>query len=83
MNDDKGWLLNDYKNITKWGVDSFRTTYAYFSDEDLTKEGSSTKIYEINLNSFYFFYQNKKNSLLFLIFAYYHQQNEKEIQKNK
>ena len=49
MNDDKGWLLNDYKNITKWGVDSFRTTYAYFSDEDLTKEGSSTKIYEINL----------------------------------
>ena len=49
MNDDKGWLLNEYKNITKWGVDSFRTTYAYFSDEDLTKEGSSTKIYEINL----------------------------------
>ncbi len=49
MNDDKGWLLNEYKNITKWGVDSFRNTYAYFSDEDLTKEGSSTKIYEINL----------------------------------
>ncbi len=49
MNDDKGWLLNDYNNITKWGVDSFRSTYAYFSDEDLTKEGSSTKIYEINL----------------------------------
>ena len=49
MNDDKGWLLNEYRNITKWGVDSFRTTYAYFSDEDLTKEGSSTKIYEINL----------------------------------
>ena len=51
MNDDKGWLLNDYHNITKWGVDSFRSTYAYFSDEDLTKEGSSTKIYEINLYS--------------------------------
>ena len=49
MNDDKGWLLNDYKNITKWGVDSYTTSYAYFSDEDLTKEGSSTKIYEINL----------------------------------
>ena len=49
MNDDKGWILNDYNNITKWGVDSFRSTYAYFSDEDLTKEGSSTKIYEINL----------------------------------
>ena len=49
MNDDKGWLLNQYNNITKWGVDSFRSTYAYFSDEDLTKEGSSTKIYEINL----------------------------------
>jgi len=49
MNDDKGWFLNDYKNITKWGVDSFKTTYSYFSDEDLTKEGSSSKIYEINL----------------------------------
>ena len=49
MNDDKGWLLNDYTNITKWGVDSYTTSYAYFSDEDLTKEGSSTKIYEINL----------------------------------
>ena len=49
MNDDKGWVFTKYHNYSLWGVDSFRTTYAYFSDEDLTKEGSSTKIYEINL----------------------------------
>ena len=49
LNDDKGWLFNSNKNITKWGVDSIISTYAYFSNEDLVKEGSSTKIYEINL----------------------------------
>ena len=49
MNDDKGWLFNNYKNISDWGVDSFRTTYAYYSDNDLTNEGTSTKIYELNI----------------------------------
>ena len=49
MNDDNGWLFNRNKNISKWGVDSIKSTYAYFSDEDLIKDGSSTKIYEINL----------------------------------
>ena len=48
MNDDKGWLFSKYHNYSLWGVDSVRETYAYFSDEDLSKEGSSTKIYEIN-----------------------------------
>ena len=49
MNDDKGWLFSKYHNYSLWGVDSVRETYAYFSDEDLSKEGSSTKICEINL----------------------------------
>ena len=49
ISDDKGWLFNDYKNYSVQGVDSFRTTYTYYSDDDLNKEGSSTKIYEINL----------------------------------
>ena len=42
-------MFNDYKNYSVWSVDSFRTTYTYYSDDDLNKEGSSTKIYEINL----------------------------------
>ena len=49
ISDDKGWLFNDYKNYSVWSVDSFRTTYTYYSNDDLNKEGSSTKIYEINL----------------------------------
>ena len=51
FNDDKGWLFNTNKNLSKWGVDSIKSTYAYFSDQDLIKDGSSTKIYEINLYS--------------------------------
>ena len=49
MNDDKGWLFENSHNISFWGIDNIKSTYAYFSDEDLTREGSSTKIYEINL----------------------------------
>ena len=49
MNDDKGWLFDDDSNSSFWGIDKIKSTYAYFSDEDLTTEGSSTKIYEINL----------------------------------
>ena len=49
MNDDKGWLFNRYKNFSDWGIDSFSTTYFYFSDSDLNTEGVSTKIYELNL----------------------------------
>ena len=49
MNDDKGWLFNHYKNFSDWGIDSFSTTYFYFSDSDLNTEGVSTKIYELNL----------------------------------
>ena len=49
MNDDKGWLFNKYVNFSDWGVDSFRTTYAYYWDDDLTFEGTSSKIYELNL----------------------------------
>ena len=49
MNDDKGWIFNNYKNITNWGVDSFKSTYSYYSEDDLMIDGSSSKIYEINL----------------------------------
>jgi hypothetical protein len=49
MNDDKGWLFNRFKNFSDWGIDSFSTTYFYFSDSDLNTEGVSTKIYELNL----------------------------------
>ena len=51
MNDNKGWFFDTNKNFSVWGIDSFQTTYSYFSDEDLTNEGSSSKIYEINIYS--------------------------------
>ena len=49
MNDDKGWIFNNYKNFSDWGVDSFKSTYSYYSENDLMNDGSSSKIYEINL----------------------------------
>ena len=49
MSDDKGWIFTNYKNISDWGVDSFKSTYSYYSDDDLMNDGSSSKIYEINL----------------------------------
>ena len=49
LSDDKGWLFSSNKNFSDWGIDSFRTTYAYYSDDDLLNEGASTKIYELNL----------------------------------
>ena len=51
MNDNKGWIFDTSQNFSVWGIDSFQSTYSYFSDEDLTNEGSSTKIYEINIYS--------------------------------
>ena len=53
MNDDKGWLFENNHNISFWGIDNIKSTYAYFSDEDLAREGSSTIIYEINFIYFY------------------------------
>ena len=49
ISDNKGWLFDKYHNISFWGVDSFKSTYSYYSDNDLMIEGTSSKIYEINL----------------------------------
>ena len=72
MNDDKGWLFDDNSNTSFWGIDKIKSTYAYFSDEDLTTEGSSTKIYEINLytsmekNYYTRYYMKIQNVLIYL-----------------
>ena len=49
VNDDQGWIFSNIKNISSWGVDLIRSTYAFFSDNDLNHQGSSSKIYEANL----------------------------------
>jgi len=49
MNDDQGWIFSNVKNISFWGVDLIRSTYAFFSDIDIKNEGSSSKIYEANI----------------------------------
>ena len=44
LNDDKGWLFSNNKNISLWGVDNIKTEYKYISDEELKTEGFSSMI---------------------------------------
>ena len=58
LNDDKGYLLNKYKNISFWGFDKMISSYQFFSEEELTIEGASSKIYSLSIyntveNNFY------------------------------
>ena len=49
INDDQGWLFSSNKNLSEWGVDVIRSTYSFYNDSDLSTEGASSKIFEINL----------------------------------
>ena len=49
LNDDKGWLFSNNKNISLWGVDNIKTEYKYISDEELKTEGFSSMIYSFNI----------------------------------
>ena len=49
VNDDQGWLFSNSKNISDWGVDLIRSTYSFYNENDLTTEGASSKIFEVNL----------------------------------
>ena len=69
INDDKGWLLSNDKNFSAWGVDSIRSTYAFYSENDLRTDGSSSKIFEANLytireNNYYMRYYTKIQNVI-------------------
>ena len=49
LNDDKGLLLSKYKNISFWGIEQIISTYSFYSEKDLTTEGSSSRIYTLKL----------------------------------
>ena len=72
INDDKGWLLSNYKNFSAWGVDSIRSTYAFYSENDLRTDGSSSKIFEANLytireNNYYMRYYTKIQNVIAVV----------------
>ena len=48
LNDDKGWLFNNDKNYSVWGVDSIKTDYQYISTEEVSRENFSSYIYNAN-----------------------------------
>ena len=51
LNDDKGWLFNNIKNISLWGVDKITSSFKYFSEDELIIENSSSKIYSLTIYS--------------------------------
>ena len=72
INDDKGWLLSNDKNFSAWGVDSIRSTYAFYSENDLRTDGSSSKIFEANLytireNNYYMRYYTKIQNVIAVV----------------
>ena len=72
INDDKGWLLTNEKNYSAWGVDNIRSTYAFFSEDDLRNDGASSKIFEANLytireNNYYQRYYTKIQNVIAVV----------------
>ena len=72
INDDKGWLLTNDKNYSAWGVDNIRSTYAFYSEDDLRTEGASSKIFEANLytireNNYYTRYYTKIQNVIAVV----------------
>ena len=47
--DDQGWLFQNFKKQSLWGVDRILSDYSYSSEEDLSKEGSSSLFYTMNI----------------------------------
>ena len=47
--DDHGWLFQNIKKNSVWGVDEIISDYYYSSEEDLSKEGSSSLFYTMNI----------------------------------
>ena len=49
LNDDKGWLFNNIKNISLWGIDKTFSTYKFYTEDDLIIENCSSKIYSLSI----------------------------------
>ena len=49
LNDNQGWLFNNYKNISIWGGDLITSDYNYYSYDLINKEGFSSMFYSLNI----------------------------------
>ena len=49
LNDDQGWLMNEYKNTSMWGISALATDYQYFENTLLNTTGFSSKFYSLNI----------------------------------
>ena len=72
LNDDKGWLFDNIKNISLWGIDTITSSYNFFSEKDLNTEGSSSKIYTLKIyntmeNNYYTRYYMKIHNVIAIV----------------
>ena len=49
LNDNQGWLFNNYKNISIWGGDIITSDYTYYSFDRIKREGFSSMFYSLNI----------------------------------
>ena len=49
LNDDQGWLISNYKNISVWGADNIKSDFNYFDNEKTITEGYSAMFYSLNI----------------------------------
>ena len=47
--DDQGWMFVNKKKKSVWGVDDIKSDFSYFTEEQLTKENSSSLFYLMNI----------------------------------
>ena len=72
LNDDKGWLFDNIKNISLWGIDTITSSYNFFSEKYLNTEGSSSKIYTLKIyntmeNNYYTRYYMKIHNVIAIV----------------
>ena len=49
LNDDQGWLISSYKNISIWGINNLKSDYQYYENKLLNRTGFSSKFYTLNI----------------------------------
>ena len=68
--DDNGWFLEDEKNMTRWGYESFTgDAYSTGDERDLMNEGSSSRLYSFNIyvNSDVVYYKRSYKKIYLII----------------
>ena len=47
--DDKGWILNQFSNVSYWGVSAIKSDYYTIGERDIFRYGSTSRLYSLKL----------------------------------